>query len=255
MNNNSSSKSLKKLKINLEYLGKTMGIEVEPYKTISQLKEKTRKLFFIVNLDFKLIHSNKDLTPFDSISLGEYFKNKSKIHLKLIQTSNLNYSKEINASGKNDKNSNYNENKSSYIGNLNNSLDRININDKENLLNLNNDDININNTHLNTLNNSNLNLDQIENLNNNRNSDNNISSRLKTRSITKNKNKADSSILISNNYESNVANNSKNICECNSKLVKSYYCRNDNSFICKMCRMDVNKRKIIKIIIIKFENF
>ena len=31
----------------------------------------------------KIIHNNKDLTPFKEISISEYFKNKNKIHLKM----------------------------------------------------------------------------------------------------------------------------------------------------------------------------
>ncbi len=235
MNNNSLSKSVKKLKINIEFQGKTIGIELEPYKTVSQLKEKTRKVFFIVNLDFKLIHSNKDLSPFESITIGDYFKSKSKVHLKVIQTSNLNYSKEIVPSAKNDKNANPNENKSSYINNLNNSLDKTNIADRENLFGFNNEDLKINNLNLNTLNNSNINLDLVDNLNNNKNNDISVSLKLKPKSNLKNKNKLDSSIPLISNSDIN----NKNICECNSKLIKSYYCRNDNSFICKMCRIDV----------------
>ena len=108
----------KKLKINLEYLGKSIGIEIEPYRTIGFLKDKTRKLFFISNSDFKIIYSNKDLTHFDTISIGEYFEKKKKLHIKVIQLSNPNYSKEINQSGtnKNEKNNILEINKNLLLG-------------------------------------------------------------------------------------------------------------------------------------------
>jgi len=248
MNNNSSSNTLKKIKFNLEYLGKSIGTETEPYKTISQLKEKTRKLFFIINLDFKLIHSNKDLTPFDSITIGDYFKNKSKIHIKVIQITNVNYSKEINnAQNKAEKSPNNNDLRSSYISNLNNSIEKIKINDNENILNLNNEDIN--NSRLNTLNDTDPNFEQIENLNKISSENINISSNFKRRSIIKNKdknkintNKGESvnvKVKAIYNGNNNAANNAKNLCDCKSNLVKTYYCRDDNTFICRNCRIEV----------------
>jgi len=214
MNNNSSSNSLKKIKINLDYLGKSIGIEIEPYKTIAQLKEKTRKIFFIINLEFKLIHSNKDLTPFDSITIGEYFKSKSKIHIKVIQLSNVNYSKEINGGqSKTEKNPYNNDIQSSYISKSNNSLEKIKINNNDNYDN-----------------NDNLNIEDVVNNYNNKAADVN-----KGESIILNTN--------SNNNDSNsVSNHLKYLCECKSNLVKTYYCRDDNSFICRNCRMEVIKK-------------
>jgi len=228
MINVNSSTTLKKLKVELDFSGKTMGIEFEPYKTIAQLKEKARKLFFIVNSETKLFHTNKDLTAFESITLGEYFKNKSKIYLKLVLNSNMNNNlKDSNIQNKNDKNSNINDLKSSYISNLNNSNDKINIKDKDNSLGLINDENN--NTNLITLNNSNIGIDINDNNNNNRINNVNISS----------KQRAKSNLKARDNSDSNSINSTKSYCECNSKMVKSYYCRDDNSFICKICRMDV----------------
>lgn len=99
--NNNSANSIKKIKVNFEYMGKSMETEIEPYRNIGYLKEKAKKMFFIINVEYKIIHSNKDLTPFESITLGDYFKNKSKIQVKVIQTSNLNYLKEINPDSNN----------------------------------------------------------------------------------------------------------------------------------------------------------
>lgn len=245
MNNNNYSNSLKKLKIYLDYLGKSIEIEIEPYKTIAQLKEKTRKLFFIVNLEFKLIHSNKDLTPFDSITIGEYFKNKSKTHIKVIQLSNANYSKEIN-SGQNKTEKSLNGSnyiRSSYIADSNDDLtEKIKINENENFNLISEDPDLISNLNLNTLNN----IEAIE-------SNVNVSLKLKSKNLLKSKdnisnkaaslNKGDSVILninANNNSSSgNVIENAKNMCDCKSNLVKSYYCRDDNSFICRNCRIEV----------------
>ena len=243
MNNNNSSNSLKRLKTNLEYLGKSIEIEIEPYKTIAQLKEKTGKLFFIINLEFKLIHSNKDLTPFDTITIGEYFKNKSKIHIKVIQLSNINYTKEI-ISGQSKIEKSLNNDidiRSSYNTNLNISIEKIKIN--ENNFKLNSEEVNNINTHLNTLNNSKLNLELVD-------GHVNVSSKLKSKTLLKNKdsskaanvNKGESVILNTYmNNNNNDSNHAKNLCDCESNLVKTYYCRDDNSFICRNCRMEVIK--------------
>lgn len=240
MNNTNSSNSLKKIKINLDYLGKTIGIELEPYKTINQVKEKTRKLFFIINLEFKLIHSNKDLTPFDSITIGEYFKNKSKIYLKVVQLTNVNYSKEFNKDNRNEKSPNNNDIRSSYVSNLNNSIEKTKINDMDNAFNINDEDKN--NTNLITMNNSSNNIDNIENTNKISNDNLNLSTKLKSKNLHNNK---DSSKLNNNrldsidNYTNYNNNSSKNLCDCKYNIVKSYYCREDNKFICKNCRVEV----------------
>ena len=44
-----------------------------------------RKIIYPFKCDLKLLYANKDLTVFENMSIGEYFKNKNKVHVKIIQ--------------------------------------------------------------------------------------------------------------------------------------------------------------------------
>jgi len=205
----------KKIKVSMEYLRKTNNYDFEPYRTIDYLIEKAKKLFFIVKEEVKIIHNNKDLTPFKEISISEYFKNKNKIHLKMIQISN---------------NKKENVDKNLIKSNASN-LDLIN---PENINSINNDISN--EINLNTINNTNseiknidisINNSKIENLTRkdylNKVEDRNTERRLK--SMKK--------------KENEFIEKSKFLCECKSNLVKTYFDREENTLICKNCRTDV----------------
>jgi len=77
--------SMHKIKVALEYTDNIVNEEVMPYKTIKFLKERVMKIFYPLNYDIKLFYMNKDLTNFENIPLGEYFKNKSNITIKVVQ--------------------------------------------------------------------------------------------------------------------------------------------------------------------------
>lgn len=83
----------KKVKINLEFSGKNVSLELEPYRPIKFIKEKAAKIFYPCNFELKIIHINKDLTPFENVSIGDYFKNKNIISLKLVHIISLNSEK------------------------------------------------------------------------------------------------------------------------------------------------------------------
>jgi hypothetical protein len=88
--------SIKKIRVNLEYASNTAGIDVEPYRPIKYLKERASKLFYPIKFEMTLLHSNKDLTAYENVSLGEYFKNKSNITIKIILNLNKNKNTETN---------------------------------------------------------------------------------------------------------------------------------------------------------------
>jgi len=99
----------KKIKISLEHSGKVVNIECEQYKPIKYLKERAGKIFYPLNSDSKLVYNNKDLTQYESVALGDFFKNKTSIHIKVFQIVNFN-AKEQNvnyASLSNSPNVNY----------------------------------------------------------------------------------------------------------------------------------------------------
>jgi len=77
---------MKKIKINLEYKTQHIVIEIEPYKTLKNLKEKASKLFFPLSNDFKILMNNKDQSAYEDYQIGEIYKNKPNLNLKLIDT-------------------------------------------------------------------------------------------------------------------------------------------------------------------------
>ena len=83
-----------KIKVTLEYSGRSITSEIVPYKTIKYLKELTKTLFYPIQGEVNLIYQNKDITKYGQYPLGEYFKNKNQIFIKVIkQTKSV---KEIN---------------------------------------------------------------------------------------------------------------------------------------------------------------
>jgi hypothetical protein len=81
--------SIKKYRIVLEYNLITNSIDVEPYKPIKCLREKAIRLFFPIKGEMKLTYNNKDLTPHETVTIGEYFKNKNNIIIKVIEVSSI----------------------------------------------------------------------------------------------------------------------------------------------------------------------
>jgi len=106
----------KKIKISLEYNGNVVNIECEQYKPIRSLKDKAGKIFYPLNSDTRLVYNNKDLTPYETVALGDFFKNKTNIHIKVFQIVNFN-AKEQNVNYAHLSNS-PNVNFKSYGGNV-----------------------------------------------------------------------------------------------------------------------------------------
>ena len=83
-----------KIKVTLEYSGRSITSEIVPYKTIKYLREITKTLFYPIQGEVNLIYQNKDITKYGQYPLGEFFKNKNQIFIKVIkQTKSV---KEIN---------------------------------------------------------------------------------------------------------------------------------------------------------------
>jgi hypothetical protein len=75
----------KKIKINLEYGTTIVNLEVEPYRPIKYLKQRASQIFYPLNFEVRVSYCNKDLTPFEEVNVGEYFKGKSNIAVKVFQ--------------------------------------------------------------------------------------------------------------------------------------------------------------------------
>jgi len=179
--------SIKKVKITLEYQSHSINVEIEPYRPISYIREIAKKKFYPLNYEIKLIYSNKDLTPFDTISIGELFKNKSQIFIKIVQI--LIIPNKIDKLKENETLHSYGNHKQNFS-----------INTKEDLGILNSEN-------------------EYNNLNNLPNFVN--------------------SYPHYNKINQNI-NNTYILCPCRSDIV-NYYCRNDNTFLCKNCRFTVIK--------------
>ncbi len=77
--------NIKKYRFILEFNLISNSIDIESHKQIKYIKEKAIKLFYRTKNDLKLTYCNKDLTPYETISIGEYFKGKNNINIKLIE--------------------------------------------------------------------------------------------------------------------------------------------------------------------------
>lgn len=99
-----------KIKVNLEcdHLKKT--IELESYKEILFLKERIEKLFYPINLkEYILTYNNKEIAvKYDKSKIGDYFKNKSIITLKITKLINKNKLNKVKNTVNLDNNSIYN---------------------------------------------------------------------------------------------------------------------------------------------------
>jgi hypothetical protein len=90
-----------KIKVTLEFSGRSVTSEIPPYKTIKYLKELTKTLFYPIQGEVNLIYQNKDITKYGQFSLGEYFKNKNQIFIKVVKQNKI--IKEINRENDNNK--------------------------------------------------------------------------------------------------------------------------------------------------------
>ena len=76
--------TLKKLKINLEYEDRIIATEVPPYKTLKYIKNLAEKLFYIKNAEIQMIYLHKDITQYENYLIGDFFKRKNQISIKII---------------------------------------------------------------------------------------------------------------------------------------------------------------------------
>ena len=83
-----SNLNLESLKISLEYEGRKIVTDVPPYKLVKNIKDLSKKLFFIFEKEIELIYKNQIIEKKNfNKSLGEYFNNKNLINIKIIPKS------------------------------------------------------------------------------------------------------------------------------------------------------------------------
>ena len=75
--------SLKNIKINIEYEGKIKSTEIPPYKPISYIKEIAMELFNSIQSEIKLFFGNQDISEYEEYIIGDFFKRKKVINIKI----------------------------------------------------------------------------------------------------------------------------------------------------------------------------
>ena len=71
------------INFNLEYRSKIVKAKLPAYRTIYHLKELCKEAFFILRQQIHLTYKNKDITQLDHCILGDYFKGKNNIFIKV----------------------------------------------------------------------------------------------------------------------------------------------------------------------------
>lgn len=80
--------------LNLEYQSRIVSVKLPQYKTIYHIKELAKEAFFILRQDIHLTHLNRDITKLDHCLIGDFFKGKNNIFIKVsIDSNNLQASK------------------------------------------------------------------------------------------------------------------------------------------------------------------
>ncbi len=75
--------SLKNIKINIEYEGKIKSTEIPPYKPISYIKEIAMELFNSIQSEIKIFFCNQDISEYKEYIIGDFFKRKKVINIKI----------------------------------------------------------------------------------------------------------------------------------------------------------------------------
>jgi hypothetical protein len=75
----------KRIKVHLDYKTNQFDVEVEPYQTMKSFKEIISKVFYGL-LHFKILYAGKEIQENDSAIIGDIFKNKINVSVKIIES-------------------------------------------------------------------------------------------------------------------------------------------------------------------------
>lgn len=76
------------INFNLEYQSRIVSVKLPQYKTIYHIKEVAKEAFFILRQDIHLTYLNRDITKLDHCLIGDFFKGKNNIFIKVSIDSN-----------------------------------------------------------------------------------------------------------------------------------------------------------------------
>ena len=77
--------NVKNIEVKFEYQDKIVTIKSETYRTIKEIKEKAIKKFFKIPKDVHCYYLARDLINYENNIIGEFFNNREKVTLKLMQ--------------------------------------------------------------------------------------------------------------------------------------------------------------------------
>ena len=75
---------IKTIEIKFEYEEKLITIKSEAYITVKEVKEKAIKKFHDIPKDIHCFYLGRDLLPYESMTIGDFFNNREKVTLKLM---------------------------------------------------------------------------------------------------------------------------------------------------------------------------
>ena len=77
--------NIKNIEVKFEYQDKIVTIKSETYRTIKEVKEKAIKQFFKIPKNVHCFYLSRDLINYENNIIGEFFNNRQKVTLKLMQ--------------------------------------------------------------------------------------------------------------------------------------------------------------------------
>ena len=93
----------KKLIVIMEYQGRKVIENIAQYKQIKYIKEVAKNAFCILNPKISLYYQHKDITENEEKLVGDYFKRKNQITIKIV-SGKVNQGNNINNNKKEGKN-------------------------------------------------------------------------------------------------------------------------------------------------------
>ena len=213
--------------INIKYKEKLITIKAEPYRTIDYIIEKASNKILDLPNDVRYFSLGKDITQNGSEKIGNFFKNREKVTIKIISSSNPH---QINNNSRNViNNKKYNSLKNIYkYKELNN----------EGIINKDNTIINKNKKEIKI-----IKLigeyNKLNNTNEENNKDRLQKSFTKLPKLQKNSsnNKSNNKSNKFSNKDINIKGDFEWLCDCRKHNI-SDYCRSCKKFICIECRAE-----------------
>jgi len=84
-----SLNEMEKIKVSMEYNSQRVNEEVPPYKPLKYLKEIASKKFHPIKLKINLTYNGRNISKYENVIIGEFFKNQKNVLIKIEDINNL----------------------------------------------------------------------------------------------------------------------------------------------------------------------